>query len=284
MFAIIASIAFGLVSALTKILVDLSIDANTILLSRCIIIVSVIGVYLIASKKMERLTLKNFRDLLFFGVVGYGGAIYLLAMAYVYIPMGQATMIHFTYPFFVALFMIIFYKEKITREKGIALILTCIGVLLLTEFNITFSWIGIIFALLSGAAYGLYMISVSQSSLKELNPANLLFYLALLITVLFGIYGILKGTDIPNFSNIAMVLPMMGVAACSIVGILFTTIAVRIIGPTYTSMICVLEPVIAVLCSVILFHEDWTGYTFSGSVLLVIVILLITNDNKKGGK
>ena len=117
--SVIGAAAYGFISLFTKNLVNLSVTSDTILVSRFLIIFLVIGLYLAARKKLVKPTKKQIRDLLIYGVIGYGGAIFLLAESYIFMPMSQATMIHFSYPLFVAFFMVVFYKEKIKPEhKG----------------------------------------------------------------------------------------------------------------------------------------------------------------------
>lgn len=274
--AVIGATAYGFISLFTKNLVNLSVSSDTILVSRFLIIFLVIGLYLAASKKLVKPTKKQIRDLLIYGVIGYGGAIFLLAESYIFMPMSQATMIHFSYPLFVALFMVVFYKEKMTWVKASALALTCLGIAFLMEFNFTVNLVGLLIALLSGAAFGLYMVSVSESSIRDLDPFNLLFYLALVVVLVFGTWGMIKGELHLVGLGSAVYMSMLGVAALSIIGIGFSTVAIRTIGPTYAAMICVLEPVVALLCGVVIFSEPLTACGFLGSLMMFAVILLIT--------
>ena len=239
--SVIGAAAYGFISLFTKNLVNLSVTSDTILVSRFLIIFLVIGLYLATRKKLVKPTKKQIRDLLIYGVIGYGGAIFLLAESYIFMPMSQATMIHFSYPLFVAFFMVVFYKEKITWVKASALVLTCLGIAFLMEFNFTVNLVGLLIALLSGAAFGLYMVSVSESSIKDLDPLNLLFYLALVVVLVFGTWGIIKGELHLVGLGSAVYVSMLGVAALSIIGIGFSTVAIRTIGPTYAAMICVLD-------------------------------------------
>ncbi len=273
--AVIGAMAYGFISLFTKNLVNLSVTSDTILVSRFLIIFLVIGAYLSVRKKLVKPTKSQVKDLLIYGVIGYGGAIFLLAESYIFMPMSQATMIHFSYPLFVALFMVVFYKEKMTGVKAIALVLTCLGIAFLMEFNFTVNPVGMLIALLSGAAFGLYMVSVSESSIKELDPLNLLFYLALVVVLVFGAWGMIKGELHLVSLESAAYLSMLGVAILSIIGIGFSTVAIRAIGPTYAAMICVLEPVVALLCGVVIFREPLTAYSFLGSLMMFAVILLI---------
>ena len=273
--AVIGATAYGFISLFTKNLVNLSVTSDTILVSRFLIIFLVIGLYLAASKKLVKPTKKQIKDLLIYGVIGYGGAIFLLAESYIFMPMSQATMIHFSYPLFVAIFMVVFYKEKMTGVKASALALTCLGIAFLMEFNFTVNFVGLLIALLSGAAFGLYMVSVSESSIKDLDPLNLLFYLALVVVFVFGTWGMIKGELHLVGLGPAVYTSMLGVAALSIIGIGFSTVAIRTIGPTYAAMICVLEPVVALLCGVVIFRESLTAYSFLGSLMMFAVILLI---------
>lgn len=288
LIAVIGAVAYGFISVFTKFLVNFSVNSGTILISRVLIIMITIGIYLGVSRKFTIPSKVQIRDILLFGVGGYGGAIFLLAEAYHFIPMGQATMIHFSYPLFVALFMMLFFKEKLTPLKTTALVMTITGILALMDFNLSVNIVGFLIALISGAAFAVYMISVSKSSLKTMDPLNLLFYLATETLIVFGIGEAVFG-EITVPQEGMVYVSMLGVAAMSIIGMVFTMIAIRLIGPTYTSMICVLEPVVALFCSMLIFREPMSVFGITGSILMLGVVLIVALDeigkkNKERGK
>ncbi|MEG1940780.1 MAG: DMT family transporter [Eubacterium sp.] len=277
--AVIGATSYGFQPVFTKLLINIGVTSNTLLVYRFIYILMIMGIYLIVTKRIVKPTKRQIIDLILYGAIGYGGAIYLLAEAYLYMPMGQATMIHFTYPLFVTLYMVIFYKEKMTWVKAMALGMTCMSILLLMEFNFALNSFGVMIALLSGMAFGAYMVSVSQSSIKEFDACNLMFYLSIVIILVFGIQGVITG-DLVLFNLPAAAYgSMFSIALLSIIGIGFMTISIRLIGPTYAAMISIFEPVVTLICGIIFFNEIVTIYSGLGSFLMIAVILLIAFES-----
>lgn len=273
--AVIGATSYGFQPVFTKLLINMGVTSNTLLVYRFIFILIIMGIYLISTKKLVKPTKRQVIDLILFGAIGYGGAIYLLAEAYLYMPMGQATMIHFTYPLFVTFFMVVFYKEKMSWVKGLALGMTCMSIFLLMEFKFSLNTYGVTIALLSGAAFGVYMVSVSQSSIKALDPCNLMFYLSLVVILVFGTQGFITGDLVLLYLPLEAYGSMLGIALLSIVGIGFMTYSIRVIGPTYAAMISIFEPVVTLICGILFFNEAVTLYSGLGSILMIAVILLI---------
>lgn len=90
-------------------------------------------------------------------------------MSYNYLDSGLDPSLHYIYPALVCIFSFIIYKEKITREKLLSLILSIGGVYSLIAFeNSVLNITGIILALLSGLGYTANVISLSSEKVKSL--------------------------------------------------------------------------------------------------------------------
>ena len=130
--AIASAVLFGLMPITTKYLYSCGLTTVTIVFFRQILALPVI---LILFKRSERVEL-GIKDVLNAGkivVIGMLVTQSFLYLSYLYIPTGLATTLHYIYPTFVVLGMLIFYKAKITWVKILCLILCTTGVFMFYE-------------------------------------------------------------------------------------------------------------------------------------------------------
>ncbi|WP_050740348.1 DMT family transporter [Acetobacterium bakii] len=271
--AMLGASAYGVLPTCTKMLLNLGMNSTSLIFYRFIFVALVMGIYLVVAQKLVRPSLRQLRDLCIFGIVGYGGTIYLLTESYRYLPMGQATMIYFTYPVFVTMVMVSVYKEKLSSYKIIALASALLGLVFLGNLNVSFNFTGIILAIGSGMAFGLYLLGLDKSSYKSMDAEVLIFYLALVNIAFFGTQGIISGS--------LMWLPkegllfIFGAVVLTIISIMMITGAIRNIGPVNTSIICVFEPVVTLICGIVIFKETINLSILVGSILMIISLFLV---------
>lgn len=278
--AIIGATAYGFLPIIAKFLINIDVSSSDVLVSRFIIVLLLTGAYLVFKKKLVAPSIKQARDLIAFAALGYGGAIYLLTESCRFIPVSQATVIHFSYPFFVALFMVMFFKEKITKLKILALLLIALSLKFFIGTDIQANIKGIVLALTSGLAFGAYMTSINQSSLKGFDTINLMFYLSLSVIVTFGTFALVTGQ-----SNLLSLKPVaygyiLLLGLTSIVGISFATMAIRTIGETHTAMLSLVEPVVSYLGGIVIFSEKMSLRNLIGSLIMLLVILVVIGDEQ----
>lgn len=97
------------------------------------------------------------------------------------ISSGVATAIHFMYPVFTTILMMILYKEKKSNWRILAIIIAIIGVALLSisgskETQLSLS--GIVIVLISGLGYASYLVAVNKVNI-QMSGLKLTFYVFL---------------------------------------------------------------------------------------------------------
>lgn len=277
-WALAGAVAYGIQPSFTKLLLNMGLNSTSILFYRFIFLSVVMGSYLVLSKKIVYPNIKQVRDLIVFGIIGYGGTTFLLAESYHFMPMGQATMIYFTYPAWVVLMMVLIFKEKISVFKLGALGLAFLGILFLIEFDLTLNFIGTILALASGLAFGIYLVSVDKSHFQSLDGTQLIFYLGIINSAFFGVQGGL--TQSLERLPMEAIVYVVGTGGLTIIALLFLTKAIRLIGPMDTSIISIFEPVVTLIAGVIVFSESLTLNLVIGSIIMIGSILVIIWENK----
>lgn len=241
-----------------------------------------VGGYLLYSKESFRINKKETLILAVLGVC-YALSSEFLFIGYDFLTPGIASTVLFIYPVIVALIMFFFYKEKLTSLSVGSLVFAFAGVIVLClkekGLEINFAGLGVV--MLSSLFYALYMVIVNKSDMK-VSGFKLSFYSMLFTSGFFMIKAFTEGES--------FVIPSLSVFFNFIVFAFLTTVisglclvyAIKYIGSTPTAILGALEPVVAVMVSVLMFHEKFTVNLLIGIILILLgVILNVIADNKK---
>lgn len=143
-----------------------------------------------------RVTKNQLKNLAILGFIGNSITTLMLNIAFAHIDVGIVTPIHFTYPIFVTLGCVLFFHEKLSKQKIIALVIAMSGIgcffiesLNSASFNSS-TLIGLILAVASGAFYAFYIIFMDKSGLKSESPFKITFYVAIASSIGMFFYGI----------------------------------------------------------------------------------------------
>lgn len=140
----------------------------------------IIGLIRRESFKLDK---KMFGSLALTGILGLFLTDYLLNTSYTMIPVGFTTMIHFLYPSLVCMTMVFVYKEKLTKGKVGAIVLSIVGLILLSGGDFSGDKRGVFVAIATAFAYGFYMISNDKSSVAKVPLMARSFYLNLFVAI-----------------------------------------------------------------------------------------------------
>jgi drug/metabolite transporter (DMT)-like permease len=184
----------------------------------------------------------------------------------------------YTGPAFVALLSRLFFGERMTRSKWLALTMTLIGCALVTgligESLSQVSWIGLLAGLGSGFGYALYSI-FSKIAVRKYTPATITTY-----TFIMASAGVLPFIR-PEFWKIFLVTPGIlapGLALgllCTVLPFLLYTRGIQSLEASKASLIATIEPVFAAVVGVILFEEVMTLGKLVGIALVIGAVVMI---------
>ncbi|MGV8907040.1 MAG: DMT family transporter [Acetobacterium sp.] len=278
--AIAAALAAGTIPVLTKTLMLDGFSATTILFYRYLFVLIFLGLIFIIKKEQLSVTKRQLAELIIFSLFGYGGATFLLAQSFNFMPMGIATMLYFSYPFFVLLIMVVVFKEKPSLEKTAALGIAILGICFLMNFDFKLMNLGSFLALGAGLTYGIYLVSLHKSSLYELANPVIVFYLGGISAFMFGVQGSLTSENLDFLMISPKAILITGLLGGITIFVLqMVTLAIKRIGPTQTSLIIAFEAVVTLILGIILFEEPWNGNTVAGAVLMLISVILISRTS-----
>lgn len=195
-----------------------------------------------------------------FGIAFILGTLYAitalwLTEAYLYIPSGVATTIHFLYPVVVSLIMFVFYKDKLTMPILLAMAMAVSGVYMLSGGNTpggSINMKGLMLVLATVVAYATYIVGMNRSRIARLDSLKATFYILLSGAIVFLINLAIKG-DLPDpMPNLDTTIDVLMVAFLpTLVSDLTLILAIRYIGSTTTAILGCMEPLTAVCMGVL---------------------------------
>lgn len=276
LYGLLSSASFGLIPMFTIPAMQQGMQFESILLYRFAFATLALGVILLIDGQSFRTNRRDIPSLLLLAFFYLISAVFLF-WGYKFMASGIATTLHFMYPVLTTLIMMLFFREKKSIWRFMAIALAVAGVFFLSQGNdsgsITF--IGIFIVLLSALGYALYLVTVSQLKVGQMKGLRLTFYIFLFGTLLLFI-GI--GTTghiqpIPNLHT-AGNLVMLAIIP-TVISNLALVRAVKCIGSTLTSVLGAMEPVTAVCVGIFMFGEPFTNSVGLGIILIITAVTVI---------
>lgn len=204
-----------------------------------------------------------------------------LFASYNYINAGVASTLLFVYPILVAVLMIFFFHERFRISVAICLLVMSAGLSLLMKNSSgeLLDPYGCLLVMMSALTYSLYIIMVNVSeNIRGIVTSKLLFYVLVWGTLLFiGFIAAGNTLTVPSKPSGWLNLAALAVIP-TVLSLVCTTRAIQIIGPTPTAILGSLEPVSAVVLSVIVLHQGITVREIVGGVLIVLATMLVVGD------
>lgn len=199
--------------------------------------------------------------------------------AYNYISVGMSTTIHYIYPVLVTVASILIFKEKISAEKVIALILSTIGIMLFFEGN--FNIVGVMLALISGVIYAVHILYIDKSGLNTMYPFKLNFYLTIFASVYLFVFSAASGNLTFSLTPKGWIYTTLIAFFVSFLANTFIFISVKNAGPTITSIVGMLEPITSVVLGILILKEPVSYKIIVACILILAGVLVVTMAKDK---
>ena len=281
---VLSSLCYGIAPSITKLSRLQGATGDTILLSTFGISSLIFGSVVLFTRQSFRVSLSQALQLAVFGILGCHICGTLMVRSYDYIPVSLTVMFHFFFPAFITVVMAVFFKEKLTPGRILAVVSALCGIAFLADFSHGVSATGALLALLSGLAYGSYVIANDKAGFASLPTAVVIFYVSLFTAVSLTVQGLCLGTlQLPE-GGIVYAYLLLGSLVGSVIPLYAYASAVRILGPTTTSLLNMLEPVTGVIFGLLLFSEPFSWRTGVGCALILSCSLLVTLESARRAK
>lgn len=273
-----SSVAFGFIPLFTLPMMGMGLRTPSILAYRFLIAALVMLPLLLYKKIDLRLTAREAGVLLSLGLI-YVCSAMGLQLGYHYMPSGVATVVHFTYPVYVILLMLLLYKQKPAGITIFAILLAFVGVLCLSGLGVEQVdrrfLIGMLIVAPTGLAYASYMVIVNKSVVRTMNNIKLSFYALLVCGSGFLVIALFWGglQAIPSLEAWGLMLALAIIP--TVVANITLVEGVKQIGSTMSAILGALEPLTAVVIGLLVFDEGLTLLRLVGILLIITSVLLI---------
>jgi len=270
---VISAISFGFLPIFARFSYLEGVTVNQFLFLRFLIASILFIIYLNFKKDFNIPSYRNFLYFVLLGGILYFSQSNLYLNSIIFIPISVAVLILYTYPVFVAIFSSIFYKEKLNKRIIIALILALIGLYLITNPIFSLSILGILLPLSASLVYTVYIL-ISAKIIIKYNEEVASFYIILSSSFSF-LLSILFFGNLNFYFNLKAWIWILVVALIS-TSLAITTFlqGIKLIGPTLSSLISLIEPITSIVSSFIIFRESFFYLQWIGVVAIFVAIII----------
>lgn len=290
LFIATAGICWGLTGACNRFMTAQGFSQNQIMFVRTAVAFILMVLYLCFKDRAAfRIKLKDIWLFLGSGIASLAlfGISYFHAMQMM--SLSAAAVLLYMAPVFVVLMSAIFFKEHISLQKIIALILIVAGAALTTGFvgggAVKITPTGLMFGFLSAIGYAFYSI-FSKAALQRGYSANTItLYTFAFCTISVGIIaGVPQTIQLAiSSSNSIFWSICIGVVTC-LLPYMFYTRGLQGVENGIASIIASVELIVATLVSVFFFHETFLFVNLIGIILVFagIICVNVKFDMRRG--
>ncbi|MBP3307225.1 MAG: EamA family transporter [Anaerotignum sp.] len=283
---LIAGVSWGLIGVFTKAIDALGFTEMQMLFVKGVLATAVLlGITFFKDK--SQLKLKNWKDIRYFvgtGIISFTFFSWAYMKAVNLTSLGVAAVLLYTAPTFVMLFSILLFGEKMTKTKGIVLLMTFVGCILVTgllEGGAAFTWQGIAIGLASGVGYALYSIFGTYAIRAGYGSLTISFYTFLMatITMTFLVEPIAVVSQINEMGQWPLAVSFA--LLTTVVPYLSYTKGLSGLPASKASVTATIEPVVAAILGIVVFHEGVSMLKLTGIVLVLSSVVVMSRQEQK---
>ncbi|MBS7155778.1 MAG: DMT family transporter [Butyricimonas faecalis] len=273
---VIAAATYGMNPLFALPLYEAGMNPESVLFFRYLFAIPVLGAMIKLRGRDFKLKRKEVFPLIIMGLLMALSSLTLF-QSYNYMAAGIASTLLFVYPIMVALIMAFLFKEKLTLQTILCIILALGGIALLYkgEDGSTLSLLGVLLVIVSALSYAIYIVAANRPLLREIATLKLTFYV-----LVFGFSLFLVRVDFGASLHVVDTWYLWGnLLALAVfptaISFLCTTQAIQYIGSTPTAILGALEPLTAVFFGVTVFGESLTVRVGCGIMMIVFAVTII---------
>lgn len=272
-----AAAMWGTIGTFTRKFGQAGVGSLSLIFYRSLVTAVLLLVYIIVK---DRALLKiRIRDLWMFvgsGIVSF----YLFNVCYMLSinmnSLAVSAILLYTAPIFVMVFSVVLFKEKLTRQKGIALAAAFAGCVLVSiGGGMKISGPGFALGLGAGLGYALYSI-FGTVALRRYHTVTITFYTFAFASIASACTTNLQH-DLPLFAESGLLgvqVVLYAVFSTSLPYLLYT-VGMSYNTATIASIVSTIEPVVAAVLGFAVFHEALTPQAVAGMALVLASILIL---------
>ena len=227
------------------------------------------------------------KDIPLFLGLGFGSILFFTVCYFTAItmmPLSTAAILLYTSPIWIMLMSVLFFREKLTGRKLLALALAFAGCVLvsgISEEGMTLT--GLLVGLGSGIGYGLYSI-LGTVALRRYSPYTVTTY-----TFAFAALGawlicrpaemLAKFAAAPNLPGLVFFCVLTALVT-AVIPFLAYTLGLRTVEASRAGILATVEPLVATLIGVAVFSEPLTLLSGLGILLILAAVVLLNGKTE----
>ena len=227
------------------------------------------------------------RDIPLFLGLGFGSVLFFTVCYFTAItimPLSTAAILLYTSPIWIMLMSVVFFREKLTGRKILALAMAFGGCVLVSGVSgegLTMT--GLLIGLGAGLGYGLYSI-LGTVALRKYSPYTVTAYTFLLASA--GAWLICRPADMLSKFAAADDLTSLLLFCCltalvtAVIPFLAYTLGLRTVEASRAGILATVEPMVATLLGILVFSEPLTVFSGTGILLILAAVILLNAKAK----
>jgi len=283
-----AGICWGVIGIFSKKLTSMGLNALQITEARCLVTALCLLLFLLIKDPQKlKIALSDLPLFLGSGILSIVFFNICYFMAIEKSSLSVASILLYTAPALVSLMSAFLFKEPFGKEKCMALLLSFLGSVLTSGIlhagSADVSFLGILLGLGSGFGYALYSI-FSRLALRKYHPLTVTAYTFFVAAgALFPFSGFSKLTFLIQSrpESLLFLLPL-GIISTLLPFLLYTE-GLRHMEAGRASIMAFVEPMVATLSGILVFHERLGLVEFLGILLIFISIVLLNRKRSTRG-
>lgn len=288
LFVILSTVLYGLMPLMTTHIKADGANAYSLVFLRNALSLPALAALALMQQKTLKVPLREVPTIALAALFGCCITPVLLYCSYDFMDSGTATVLHFVYPALVVLGGVIFLKQRPAVGTLLSVLVCVGGIALFLDPNAAVTAEGSILSLLSGLTFACYVLMLSAFPNRKASGFVFTFYVALVCTIVMGIYCAATGSMALPHSPTGWILCVIFALLINAVATVLFQQGTFIVGGQRASILSTMEPITGVVVGALLLNEfagksaGSIARTVVGSILVVAATVMIALfDSKK---
>ncbi len=215
------------------------------------------------------------------GGIAQAAISYLSFKSLDYLPVGELAFLFYTYPAWVAAISAARGRERLTRERFIALAIAMAGIAVMVgnPAERTTNAIGFTMALGTAFLYALYLPMINEAQ-GQLPPTLSSFYLISGIATSFFVVGLAaRQLTIPGGINSWAMLIFLALVG-TVLAFVTLLAGLKVLGPVRTSIISTIEPFFTATLGAVFLDQALTISIITGGAIIAVAVIVLEYSNE----
>jgi len=274
-FAVLQAVLYATMGILGKLLYATGMDSQQVVILRFLCSTVLLGVFMLVWRKEALVSRQK---------AVYAQAVFYFASAFLYffaierLNAGITTVFFYLYPAMVAAINLAFFHERITAAVAVALILSIMGLILISGVisgEFVLDPLGVVFALGAALAFAIYTVLIQVTGRTE-GSFTVTFTLSWTSLLAACVVFAPAVPAMFHLSAYQLVIGCVMALACTILPVVLYIHAVKRIGGTKTSLLGISETPSSLLLAFLVLGETIAPLEGVGIVLIVASVIAIT--------